>query len=145
MRTRLDEIRDEELRGTLLPVNLRPGYRISAAADDVLARIDRALQRAFRHGVEMDRAHSWIGEPVSAVQPAPAGEKKQRFFRAVKRVGGVPVGPGVVCVDDERKGERRKVDPVVLTENFPGVKLFTRRDGYVRIDRRTGTNRRSRG
>lgn len=81
----------------------------------------------------------------AAIRGAANKARAQALDEAVCYVG-LHLGSGRIdYVPDRRKGERRKVDPVVLTENFPGVKLFTRRDGYVRIDRRTGTNRRSRG
>lgn len=115
MRNRLDEIVEEETAGKLF--NVVGKQSLAIVGDETRASIKRIAERAFRHGVEQawadckrmidkevpttdDLIYKYSHKtPVSAVQPAPAGEClhiNERGFRVF--IAG--------CCIDRRKGER---------------------------------------
>lgn len=134
MRTRLDEIVEEECR--------RCG--IEPAPDGVIEDVaTRCANRAFRHGVErqwevmdiwgLEKKHSIISPPV---QPAPAGEK------CPTRPHGWT--PECGFDHDRRKGERRKITPWTR-ERYGRREYWGWVDGKETgsgYDRRTGKDRR---
>ncbi len=142
MRTRLDEIVDDVLRGAML------GYAVGR---------DQALEMvnlAFLHGAEQERVW-WTtkaGIPrTPAVQPAPAEEKRTYGWANSGRCicyGGRPVGEhycACVCHPDRRKGERRKMqwwtNVAVCREHGYIVRYETVK--YPPNDRRSGKSRRA--
>lgn len=124
MRTRLDQILDHELARA-------PGGE--ARMTMPYGAVKRALERAFRHGVEQTVADqenhgiAWNRLRVSTVQPAPAGEKCWCGWS------------GNHAHEDRRKGfdERRKLPTRTRWMETVGLVWFGK--GY----RDTGLERRS--
>lgn len=137
MRTRLDEIAEEEL-GTL---RADPAYAIL-----VLGFGKCIAERAFRLGSEQEIARC-MGDLAShrgpQVQPAPA---KNVYARSDNRGGFLPI-------DDERKGERRIRGEQNIVQGFTvaggisiSMRLYSRyldSSGPYYYDRRSGKDRRS--
>jgi hypothetical protein len=75
VRTKLDEIVEEEARRTLVSAN---GWTASAR-NEFLSLASRVAVRVFRHGVEQ-ACEKMFGQPgrVSGVQPAPAEDSIKR-------------------------------------------------------------------
>jgi hypothetical protein len=89
MRTKLDEIVEEECP-------MKGSFKASPW-------VHRVAERAFRHGVE--RARGWyLQTPAKDVQPEPVGEKTYAHPGCFRNT---PHG-AYECVEDRRKGQRRK-------------------------------------
>jgi hypothetical protein len=121
MRTRLDEIVEEELRVGVLGIS---------ALDATLAA-KRIAARVFRHGVEQGRNHPQAA--ARSVQPAPAMEDDPSY-----KPGMWYRNSHGVTVPSRRSGERRK--GVHLRHGFD----YFYPDGpdTYRRDRRSGRERR---
>lgn len=160
MRTKLDEIVEEETAGSL--IRIPKGEDIHVFSERVMAQIHRVAERAFRHGVEQVKAtarpcpnwrHYHVSVEWDAVQPGPAcaickdgsclthpAEEKTTGLGTVnhsdrtgcrcQRAKDAKYPSSLWVCGDDRKGERRKC------EAWRAHGRYTR---YMRHDNETWT------